>query len=119
MNRQLADNNGVTMTVLAQEGLNSRVRPILTDRASVASRLFSVQDRIERCASGLRLLEVSFDSTREDRLNDQDRRTYERELIRRKRRLDSLEKRRSRLMKDYGQELLDSRIVHPDISHLY
>lgn len=98
---------------LAISGLAHRVRPVFEDRSSVAEELFRIDDDLKRAEKALVLLIAEYEAA--GVTTSDDRHVFEKETIRRRKRIARMAKERDALLSTYGQELSESCAVHPGL----
>lgn len=101
---------------LALFGLAKRVRPCRPGLVSVADELFLVDDDIRRGERALVVLQATFESLDAVSVAFEDAKIYAREVERRKKRLLRLARERDAKLLIYGNEILESCAVHPELA---
>ena len=103
---------------LALAGLRLEATPVLSSDAAEHRRLFEIRHQIDQVRHALTLLRETYAATAPEAVSEDDARIFEREIVRRRRQLLDLKRERDELLLVYGERLLESAKIPPDLHAL-
>lgn len=106
------------LRTLAMAGLKIGATPILAVETVEHRRLFEIREQIGQVKHALALLRETYAATPEAKLSGDDARIFKDQVARRQRQLADLKLERDEMLLVYGEQLLDSAKIHPDLDEL-